>query len=207
MKATRPSLLHGPYTSPRVRIGDAMTCAVRGTVEVKGWHDKGAIGVPLGGVKGRRWAIIVSDDLQRALSIETSVAIQFYWAVSEPSVTLWRRALGIESRATTGFLQAMSQVGSVTGRAPGVANRLRALNLHPWTPDELRMLPMLSTAEIVARVGRSREAVEHARSRYGLPLQRDRLTCGACSHNWLPQNGRVPKRCPKQTCRQPLPAV
>ena len=106
--AHKPKLTHGPYTSPDVKLSDAVTCAVRGSVEVRGWHDKGAIGVPLGGVKGKRWSILVSHDLLRALRIETSRAIQFYWAVSEPTVAGWRRALGIESRATASFVQAMS---------------------------------------------------------------------------------------------------
>ncbi len=164
-------------------------CAVHGSVEGRKWHDKSAIGVPLGGIKGRRWAIVVSDDLLRALFVETSVAIQFYWAVSETTVALWRRALGIESRGTASFLDAMSKVGSVTGRAPGMAERLCSMNANPWTPNELRIMPMLSTAEVVARTGRSREAVEHARSRYGLVQQRELLTCRVCGHAWLPQNG------------------
>lgn len=202
--AEKPKLLMGPYTSPGVKMGDAITCAVRGSVEVRGWHDKGAIGVPLGGVKGTRWSIVVSHDLLEALFVETSRAIQFYWAVSEPTVAGWRRALGIQSRQTASFVEAISRVGSVTGRAPGMAERLRAMNANPWRSDELRMLPMLSTAEIVRLTGRSRESVEHARSRYGLPQERGVLTCEVCGHSWLPQNGRTPRRCPKQSCRQPL---
>ena len=66
------------------------------------------------------------------------------------------------------------------------------------------MLPALSTAEIIRLTGRSREAIEHARSRYGLPQERELLTCEVCGHAWLPQNGRVPRRCAKQSCRQPL---
>lgn len=204
MSAQIPELLGGPYRSPDVRMGDAIICAVRGSVEVRGWHDKGAIGVPLGGVKGTRWSIVVSHDLLKALFIETSRAIQFYWAVSEPTVAGWRRALGIKSRATASFVEAMSQVGSVTGRAPGMAERLRAMNANPWTPEELRILPALSTAEIIQLTGRSRDAVEHARSRYGLPQEREILKCEFCGHAWRPQNGRLPRRCSKQNCRKPL---
>ncbi len=204
MPTQKPTLLKGPYTSPDVKLGDAIVCAVRGAVEVKGWHDKGAIGVPLGGVKGTRWSIVVSHDLLRALYVETSVAIQFYWAVSELTVANWRRALGIESRATLGFVQAVSQVGTVMGRAPGMAERLRAMNANPWTLEELRMLPSVSTAEMIRFTGRSREAVEHARSRYCLPQKREILTCEVCGYAWLPQNGSVPRRCPRQRCRQPL---
>lgn len=204
MSAENPRLLSGPYTSPGVKIGDAITCAVRGSLEVRGWHEKGSIGVPRGGVKGTRWSIVVSHDLLKALFIETSRAIQFYWAVSEPTVASWRRALGIESRATVSYVQAMSQIGSVTGSAPGVADRLRAMNANPWTMDEMHMLSALSTAEIMRRTGRSRDAIEHARSRYGFPQKREFLTCEVCGHVWLPQNDRVPRRCAKQNCRQPL---
>ena len=204
MSAEKPNLLSGPYTSPDVKIGDAITCAVRGLVEVRGWHDKGAIGVPLGGVKGSRWSIVVSHSLLEALFIETSRAIQFRWAVSEPTVAGWRQELGIKSRATASFVKAMSQVGSVTGRAPGVAERLRSMNGNPWTTDELRMLPALSTAEIMRLTARSREAVEHARVRYSLPKRRELLMCEVCGHVWLPHNGRMPRRCSKQSCRQPL---
>ena len=200
----KPRLINGPYTSPDVKVGDAITCAVRGTVEVRGWHDKGVIGVPLGGVKGTRWSIVVSHDLLRALYVETSIAIQFYWAVSEPTVANWRRALGIESRGTESFVSAMSQVGSLNGKAPGMAERLRAMNVNPWTPEELQALISTSTHEIMCLTGRSREAVEHARIRYKLAQHRDMFTCTVCGHVWLPQNDRVPRRCPKQTCRKPL---
>lgn len=204
MSAKKPTLLDGPYTSPNVKIGNAIVCAVRGAVEVRGWHDKGAIGVPLGGVKGTRWSIVVSHDLLRALYVETSIAIQWYWAVSEPTVANWRRALGIESRGTAGFTKAVSQVGTAMGTAPGMAERLYAMNTNPWTSEELRMLPFVSTAEMIRLTGRSRESVEHARSHYGLPQKREMLTCEVCGHAWLPQNSSVPRRCSRQSCRQPL---
>ncbi len=131
MPSSNPRFLKGPYQSPDVDIGDAITCAVRGLVEVRGWHDTGVIAALLGGVRGRRWSIVVSHDLLRALHVETSVAICFYWNVSQPTVAGWRRALRLDSRATEGFLTTMSQVGSVSGRAPGVAERLRSMNAKP----------------------------------------------------------------------------
>ena len=200
----KPVLLRGPYTSPNVRVGDAVTCAIRGCVEVKGWHDKGAIAIPLGGVKGTRWSMVVSDDLLKALYVETSVAICFYWNVSELSVATWRRHLGIDGRATESFIHAMRQAGLANGRADGVAERLRGMNARPWTPKELALLPKFSNAEVTALTNRSREAVENARARYRLPQRRNDLTCGVCGYTWLPQNNHVPRRCPKHACRQPL---
>ena len=200
----KPTLMQGPYSSPAVKVGDEITCSVRGTVEVRGWHDKGPIAVPLGGVRGSRWSIVVSHDLLRALPIETGVAICFYWALSEFTVLRWRRVLGIDGRATGGFLNAMSRVGSVTGRQPGVAEHLRALNATPWTTKELQLLLTHSTREVAFLTGRTVASVTHARSRYLVAQRRKRLRCGVCGHAWLPQQDRIPKRCPRPQCRQPL---
>lgn len=75
------------------------------------------------------------------------------------------QALGIESRATESFLNAMGQVGAVIGRTSGMGERLRSINVNPWTPDELHMLSTLGTADVTSLSGRSRESVEHARRR------------------------------------------
>lgn len=204
MAGGKPPLVKGPYTSPSLRIGDTVTCAIRGSVEVKGWHDKGSIAIPRGGSIGIRCGLVVCDDLLKALYVETSRAICFYWNIAEPTVARWRMALGIYSRATEGYVGTMSQVGLVNGRAEGVAERLRSMNARPWTPKELALLTTFSTAEVAALTDRSREAVEHARARHSLVQQRDRLTCGVCGYVWFPQNHHVPLRCPKQTCRQLL---
>ena len=84
--------------------------------------------------------MVVSDDLLKALYVETSRAICFYWNIAEPTVARWRKALDINSRATEGFVGTMSQVGSVNGRAEAVAERLRSMNARPWTPKELALL-------------------------------------------------------------------
>lgn len=204
MSGSKPLLLKGPYASPNVCIGDAVTCAIRGRVEVRAWHDKGSIAIPLGGVKGTRWSMVVSNDLLKALHVESSLAICFYWHISEPTVARWRRSLGIDSRATESFLKTMSQVGTVNGRAEGVAERLRKMNTRPWSAEELALLSKFSTAEVAALTERSREAVEHARARHRVFQQRRRLTCGICGYVWLPQNHHVPLRCPRPACRQPL---
>ena len=204
MPSNKPLLLRGPYTSPNLRIGDTVMCAIRGSVEVKGWHDKGAIAIPLGGVRGTRWSMVVCDDLLKALHVETSLAICFYWNIAEPTVARWRKSLGIDSRATESYHGTMSRVGWINGTAEGVAERLRSMNTRPWTPEELSLLSKFSTAEVAALTQRSREAVEHARARHSLPQQRDRLSCAVCGHVWFPQNHHIPLRCPKQACRQPL---
>ncbi len=204
MSTAAPLLLQGPYFAPEVNVGDRITCAIRGAVEVRGWHDKGSVPVPLGGVKGTRWSMVVSHDLLRALSIETSLAICWHWAVSHTSVLTWRKALGIDGRNAEGFLHAMSKVGSVTGNASGVADHLRMLNARPWTTEELELLPQCSTLALVERTGRTREAIEHARVRYRLPQLRVALHCEHCGHSWLPHHNATPKRCPRHNCRQPL---
>ena len=81
-----------------------MTCAIRGLVEVRGWHDTGLIEIPLGGTKGTRWSIVVSDDLLRALRVEMSATICWYWAITNWTVGRWRRALSIDGRKVDGFV-------------------------------------------------------------------------------------------------------
>lgn len=145
-----------------------------------------------------------SGDLLRGLYVETSVAIQFFWGVSEPTVPRWRQALGIESRATESFLRSSSSVGSIYGNAPGNTDRLRSFNEQPWTAEEISMLSRFSRAEIMARTGRTGPAIEQMRTRHKLKQQRINLTCALCSYTWLPDTDRIPKRCARQPCLQPL---
>ncbi len=203
-KRHEPRLLYGPYRSPDVKVGDTITCAIRGLVEVRGWHDKGSIGIPLGGTKGTRWSIVVSNDLLRALHVEMSSSICWYWAITNVTVGRWRRALSIDGRKVDGFVDALSRVGSVTGRTDANAARLRSFNSRPWSSEELNLLPGQSTPEIVALTGRTVIAIENARVRYSLAQTKQLLHCRACGYTWHAHHDKAPKRCPKHGCRQPL---
>jgi DNA-binding Xre family transcriptional regulator len=97
----RLTLLHGPYSAPRVRKGDTLFCEIRGTVKVSGWTD-GPIAWPwthVSGGNGRGGggrAIILCGDLVRAVRSEAVVAISHHWGVSATAVGNWRRALKVE---------------------------------------------------------------------------------------------------------------
>src|SRR5262245_63493842 len=95
-KADRVQRLHGPYTPPPLRKGDRATCLLRdGTVVITSWSD-GRISWPrcrLLGVRGGP-GLLVDEELARAVSCESSLAIQHWWGVNGETVWRWRKALG-----------------------------------------------------------------------------------------------------------------
>ena len=95
--ADRFKLLHGPFRSPRCRIGGKLFCEVRGWVPVRAMSD-GRIVWPMtirtkGGGKP---FLIVCGDLVKAIRRESAIAICHWWGVTAQTVTVWRKALGVE---------------------------------------------------------------------------------------------------------------
>ncbi len=92
----RFKLLFGPYAAPRFEYGQAMDCAIRGSVIACGLSS-GRIPWPVGkrhrGARARFF--IVTGDLERAIRAESNLAICYWWGVSELTVTTWRRELGV----------------------------------------------------------------------------------------------------------------
>ena len=87
--------LIGRYRTPRFRIGDVVTCGMRGDVRIVGLSDARIpwpIGQALG--KGARGPVVYAD-LAEALATESNVSICHWWGVTGQTVRKWRRALGI----------------------------------------------------------------------------------------------------------------
>jgi len=103
------ALLHGPYGSPRVSVGDWISCEIRGLVQVKAFTN-GPIPQPIKRGQGR--AIIVCGDLVRALQVESASAVAHWWGVSAHRVSIWRAALGID-RGTEGTRALLAQNGNM----------------------------------------------------------------------------------------------
>ena len=92
----RVELLHGPYNTPAVQVGDWLTCILRGKAKVCGWSD-GQIPWPYIRVgHGGKGAIAVTSELARAVRCESSKAIMHWFGVSAARISSWRRALGVE---------------------------------------------------------------------------------------------------------------
>ena len=94
--ADRFKLLHGPYRSPRCRIGGKLFCEVRGWVKVRRMSN-GPIVWPMTIRKdGGRPFLIICGGLVRAIQRESSQSICHWWGVTGQTVTVWRKALGVE---------------------------------------------------------------------------------------------------------------
>lgn len=87
--------LIGQYKAPRFKIGDVVTCGMRGDVRIVGLTDA-KIPWPIGQVpgKGARGPVVYAD-LERALRVESNVAICHWWGVTGQTVRKWRRAIGV----------------------------------------------------------------------------------------------------------------
>jgi hypothetical protein len=88
--------LLGIYETPRVRIGQRLTCEVRDCDVVVVGYSEGRIPWPL----GRRpyqaaKAMIVSGDLADAIRRESNQAICFWFGVTGQTVSKWRKSLGV----------------------------------------------------------------------------------------------------------------
>jgi hypothetical protein len=88
-------LLFGPYRAPRFKVGQTVTCAICGEIEIVGLTD-GRIPWPIG-KRGRHKSIILFGSLVQAVKRESGLAICYWWGCSTTTATKWRKALGIGS--------------------------------------------------------------------------------------------------------------
>jgi hypothetical protein len=91
--ADRFKLLHGPYRSPRCKLGDALFCEIRGWVKVQRLSG-GRIPWPQT-IRGRSRAFILTGGLVNAVLRESATAICHWWGVTPQTVSVWRKALGV----------------------------------------------------------------------------------------------------------------
>jgi hypothetical protein len=151
MKIDDPrNLRFGPYTPPACELGDSLTCHVRGRVDVVG-QTRARIPWPYVGAK----ALIVCGDLARAVRMEATAAVAFHWGVSQPTVSKWRRALGV-GRFNVGSTAVRREVASRSHAPHRMSGAARVV--QPWTAADDALL-ILPPAEAARRLGRSVNAV------------------------------------------------
>jgi len=193
----RLRLRYGPYHSPQLRLGTEVMCETYGYVRVADYTD-GRIPWPRAykppydhrrgkGSRGRR-PFILFGDLVRAVQMESSVAVQHWWGVSDPTVTRWRKSLGVPKmnpgskdlfgdNANRNFTpkiraKALKAAHCPTAYAKAKHTRLshpNDLTRRPWTPEEEKLLGTDLDRIIAVRLGRSKVAVLHRRDRLRIP--------------------------------------
>lgn len=151
MKIDDPRILRfGPYAAPTCELGARLTCTVRGKVQVAGLT-RSRIPWPYVGAK----ALILCGDLARAVRMEATAAVAYHWGVSQPTVSKWRRALGV-GRFNLGSTAVRREVAS-RSHTPHRASSAPRLP-QPWTAADDALL-ILPPTEAARRLGRSVNAV------------------------------------------------
>jgi hypothetical protein len=136
----------------------------------------------------------VDEELARAIRLESSLALQYWWGVNAETVWRWRQALGVP-RFNEGSTRVRKELNAKTAaslrgkRLPpelveqrrqqalrlNLAQYLRAYDPGDrWTQEEFAFLGTLPDAEVAARIGRTETAVRTKRIRRGIPSACDR---------------------------------
>jgi len=80
----------------RFEVGSEVACLLRGRAKVCGWS-RGPIHWPLIRVgHGGKGAILMTEELARAVRHESQAALSHWWGVCTTTVTHWRRKLGVD---------------------------------------------------------------------------------------------------------------
>ena len=188
----RVKLLFGPYRAPPLRRGDRAFCRVRDCeVAITGWS-KAPMSWPRGYARSERpgggTALLVDDELARAVRRESAAAVCHWWG-GHTTIARWRRALGaprtsnqgsqrlIRSAATTALEAALAS--GITDderrrrRAQAIEMRLWQLNSgvtrgRPWTPKEVALLGKLPDPKVARRTGHPLHSVRMKRRALGV---------------------------------------
>lgn len=201
------TLVGAPYRPPRVRLGDAMFCEWCGEVIVTGFMGRDPLRWPCHTHRRRYVQPIVCGDLVRAVETEATTTVAYWWQVSRHVVLAWRRVCGVSGdtpgsafrRRENTFLPRERARGSAVRqseeqrslqseltRATAAARRA-AEDTALWSEEELALLGTDTDRRIARLVGRSVDAVERARARYGIPAARERgilVTCLECGRQF-----------------------
>jgi hypothetical protein len=162
-------------------------------VVITSWSDA-RISWPRCRVIGRRGGsgLLVDEELARAVRLESSIALQYWFSICEETVWRWRQILGVP-KLNPGSARLRTALNREYGgrqrgqRLPAdqVERRRQtalALGLRPpgrwgengWTPDQTAMLGTMPDADLARRIGRTVEAVRCQRTLRGIPSARDR---------------------------------
>jgi len=197
-KADRCRLLHAPYDPPPLKRGDRATCLYRDCdVVITSWTGARISWPRCRALHHRRGrpAMLVDDELLRAIRRESAEAIKYWFGVSTYTVWSWRKAFGISQWGTEGsrrLHQALSETGAAVLRDKPLSReqvelrRRRAIKLKLvrylkpgyhgrwWTKKERALLGKLSDEIVAKRIGRPVNGVRIMRTRLGIPSANDR---------------------------------
>src|SRR5207244_7991693 len=166
-----------PYRPLAFRRGDRTSCLYRdAAVVITGWTGARVEWPrcrPLesGGGSG----VLVEEELLRAIHTESSLALQYWFGVSEYTVWRWRKAFGISRWGTQGsreLHQRVSEAGASklrgkarprelvrrtveTKKAKGYVLPTGRWDDAGWKPAEVALLGTLPDAEVTRRTGRT----------------------------------------------------
>lgn len=193
----RERLLFAPYRQPGLRRGDRALCLYRDAlVEVTTWTDARIPWPRCKPLQGRSApSLLVDDELLRAIRHEASVAVCFWWGVSENVVRRWRTTFSVTRTNNPGtyrLVRAAAQAGAAAVQMMPCPEELRerrrrnaleknyaerlinAADPRDWTAEELALLGTADDAVVASKIGRTVEAVRLARTRRKIPTYRDR---------------------------------
>lgn len=168
----------GPYYPPAVQIGDWVECARFGSVRIVDWSD-GPLPWPRCHLSGTK-SLILFEDLERAVQIESRLAIRLAWGAGSFCVTQWRKLAGIhrfnqgdrarkQSNAPQPFTPERDTESTGDAR---VADGFKTI----WTPDRVAQMGVLKDREIAAQIGCLAATVGIERRRRGIKPQQRRGT-------------------------------
>ena len=181
--AGMPVLLHGPYRTPDIRVGDSVWCEFRQAEVVVKSISAGPIpwpAVPHSNVDSQ----IVCGDLARAIRMESSKAVQAWWNVPDHRVSKWRTALGVtlnsegtrqQRRASRQLVYLARQKESwVLQPRPFAAERQKRRKADSpirrnWTREEEKLLGTMSDSQLGRQIGCSTNSVWRRRRELAIP--------------------------------------
>ena len=87
---------YGPYATPRVPLGEVLSCEVRDCEVVVVNYSDAPISWPIGQRRGRgARALVVCGQLANAVRREANQAAAHWWGVTPQTMTKWRKALDV----------------------------------------------------------------------------------------------------------------
>jgi hypothetical protein len=186
-------VLHGPYHTPALGVGDRADCLMRGAVVVTSWTDA-RISWPRCKRQGKSHpSLLLDDELARAIRTEAVEAVRYWWGVSQGVVNRWRRFLDVTRTNNPGthrLRRASAQAGGDAARAKewteaerqakretaqrlDLGRFLRHDRRGPlWSGSQIKLLGKKPDAEVAARTGRAVGAVRQKRNLAGIPPAR-----------------------------------
>jgi hypothetical protein len=183
----RVALLHGPYGAPALGKGDRSFCLFRDCdVVVTSWTDARIPWPRCRPIDQRRSApaLLVDDELVRAVRTESAAAIIYWWGVSAFVVWRWRRGFGVTKtnyRGSNRLVRAAASEGAKVIKTRewteeecevrrqnalknDLAQHLRTAHREDtWTQEEIALLGQLPDAKIARRTRRTPSAVRQKR--------------------------------------------